>query len=65
MIGAMWIFEMAAESEEAADKKDIDIIRNNHDTIMEMYSHLVSVIKEHTGSDDTEDEDEIMEFMPE
>ncbi|MCR5847971.1 MAG: response regulator [Lachnospiraceae bacterium] len=65
MIGAMRIFEMAAESEEAADKKDIDIIRNNHDTIMEMYSHLVSVINEHTGSDDTEDEDEIMEFMPE
>ena len=68
MIGAAALAEIAAESEAASNTEDTLVIDNNHDKMMEMYASLAAVIREHIGSDTvsvSQNDDEILEFMPE
>ena len=68
MIGASALAEIAAESEAASNTEDTLVIDNNHDKMMEMYSALAAIIREHMGSDmvsASKNDDEILEFMPE
>lgn len=66
-IGAMELFNLAAESEAAAKEKDGKTVEKNHETIMNMYSKIVEAIKKNLnlGEDEKNDEDEILEFLPE
>ena len=66
-IGAMKLFELAKESEEAAKAEDTGIIEKNHETIMNMYSEIVSAIKDilELKDSDNANEEEILEFLPE
>lgn len=66
-IGAIELFEMAAELEDAAKTEDTDIINKNHDKVMKLYSDLVEIInKFNKDNSDTENDDfEVLEFMPE
>ena len=63
-IGAMKIFELAAESENAAKNGDEEIIVKNHKTVMKLYDELVGIIKIHTEAAETKEAD-ILEFLPE
>ena len=68
MIGALTLAEIAAESEAASNSEDTLVIDSNHDKMMEMYTALAAVIREHIGADTvsvSKNDDEILEFMPE
>ena len=68
MIGALSLAEIAAESEAASNSEDTLVIDSNHDKMMEMYTALAAVIREHIGADTvsvSKNDDEILEFMPE
>ncbi len=68
-IGAMEVSRVAQKLEKAANEKDADLIRREHDAFMDKYKDLLEVVKEcvpHGDSDDIEpDENGIMEFAPE
>ena len=60
-IGAENLAGLAAESEAAAKKEDVQTIRKNHDTVLEMYTRLAAMIRDTAGTDEISD-DEIIEF---
>ena len=64
-IGAKDLFELAAESEAAADNLDVAAIDKNHDKMIDMYEKIVKVIRDNIdlGDKDSSD-DEILEFSP-
>ena len=59
------MFELAAESEAAADNLDVAAIDKNHDKMIDMYEKIVKVIRDNIdlGDKDSSD-DEILEFSP-
>ncbi|MBP5417331.1 MAG: response regulator [Clostridiales bacterium] len=64
-IGANKLFELAAELEAAAGRGDELAIADGHGKAMEMYRKIVRVIEENLDVQDTSDEEEIFEFLPE
>lgn len=65
MIGALKLSELAAKMEEAADNGNIDLILTNHDLMMKGYDDIVSAItKIIPVTEDSEGDDDVMEFEP-
>ena len=64
-IGANKLFELAADLEAAAGRGDELAIADGHGKAMEMYRKIVRVIEENLDVQDTSDEEEIFEFLPE
>ena len=66
-IGANELFELAAQSEAAADDEDVATIDKNHDKIIDMYVKIVEVIRANIdlGDNESSDDEEILEFSPE
>lgn len=67
-IGASGLSRTALELEKAANSKDFDFIRKEHDAFMDRYTKLLDVIRECVPYEDNGDQgsdDEILEFAPE
>ncbi len=67
-IGASGLSRTALELEKAANSKDLDFIRKEHDAFMDRYTKLLDVIRECVPYEDNGDQgsdDEILEFAPE
>ena len=75
MIGAVDLSEKAADLERAANDYNADVINARHDSLMTEYAALAKAVRdntraldsgaEETQSNDTLEEDGIMEFLPE
>ena len=66
-IGAIKLFELAADLEEAAGRGDELAISDGHGHAMDLYGKIVKVIEDHMEikENDITEEDEIFEFLPE
>ena len=66
-IGAVKISETAAMLEKAADSGDTELVRNEHEGLLEEYRKTVGAISSAVSGEtipEPDDDDEIMEFMP-
>ncbi len=65
MIGAADLSEKAKSLEKAASEKNEDFLSENHENLIKDYSRLAAEINEQFGIKETDDDDEIFEFVPE
>ena len=65
MIGAVRLSELASGLEKASDQRDTDAIHRTHPVMMEEYRALAEVLGAHVESVDADEEDDMLEFMPE
>ena len=67
MIGASELSEKALKLEEAANREDVDFIKENHAEVINEYTDLATKMADILGIDlsEKDKEDDIMEFLPE
>ncbi len=64
MIGAKPLYEKALALEMAAKSGDIDTVRSEHESMMDMYLRVVGELKKSGTLNEEGDESAILEFMP-